>query len=450
MLNKILIANRGEIAVRIIKACREMGITSVAVFSTADKSALHTQLADEAVCIGPPKSKDSYLNMQNIISAAVMTKSQAIHPGFGFLSENALFASMCKECNITFIGPDAKTIDIMGNKVNARDVMISAGIPVIKGCEGVLKSLEDAYGKAEYLEYPVMLKAASGGGGKGIRIIRNKEQMEKAYNMAKAEAKVSFNDDSLYIEKYIENAKHIEVQILGDNFGNIIHLGERDCSIQRNNQKILEEAPSIAISESTRQEMGEVAVKAAKSVNYKGAGTIEFLYDRHKNFYFMEMNTRVQVEHPITEMITGIDIVKEQIRIASGKKLSVKQEDVFINGHSIECRVNAESPKNNFAPSPGKLEYFLAPSGGLGLRVDSAVYSEYVIPPFYDSMIAKVITHGRDREEAISKMKRALLEFVIEGVETNIDFQLDILENKKYLDGDFNTSFIATEILKNM
>ena len=415
MFNKILIANRGEIAVRIIRACRELGIATVAVFSEPDREALHTQLADEAVCIGPARAKDSYLNMQNIISAAVLTKAQAIHPGFGFLAENSTFAEMCAECNIKFIGPDADTIEKMGNKSNARELMI---------------------------------KASAGGGGKGIRIVRSKSELKDAYESAKAETKAAFGDEDIYIEKLIENARHIEFQILGDNFGNVIHLGERDCSIQRRNQKVLEEAPSPRLDDKLRKEMGDAAVRAAKAVGYKNAGTIEFLLDKDGKFYFMEMNTRIQVEHPVTEMVTGVDIVKEQISIAAGNPLSYSQSDIKINGHAIECRINAEDPSKNFIPSPGTINYLLMPGGGMGLRVESAVYSGYKIPPYYDSMIAKVITHGKDRQEAIAKMQRALYEFVIEGVNTNIDFQEEILENEKYIEGEFDTSFLSREIIK--
>lgn len=448
MFNKILIANRGEIAVRIIRACREMGISTVAVYSEADKNALHTQLADEAVCIGGNKSSSSYLNMNNIISAACLTGANAIHPGFGFLSENSKFADMCKECNIKFIGPDAKTIDLMGNKANARKLMIEAGVPVTPGSDGIVENIEKAKELANKFGYPIMIKASAGGGGRGIRIVREERDLEEAYNSAKSEAKVAFGDDRIYMEKVIENARHIEVQILADEYGNAIHLGERDCSLQRRNQKVLEEAPSVALDNETRKAMGEAAIRAVKASNYKNAGTIEFLYSKDNKFYFMEMNTRIQVEHPVTEMITDIDIVKEQIRIAYGKKLKYTQDDVMFNGHSIECRINAEDPYNNFAPSPGKIDYLFLPSGGNGLRVDSAVYAGYTIPSFYDSMIAKVITKGRTREEAIQKMKRALNEFVIEGIKTNIDFHMELLENEDYLNGNFDTSFIANKIIK--
>jgi len=447
MFNKVLIANRGEIAVRIIRACRELGIATVAVFSEPDREALHTQLADEAVCIGPAKAQDSYLNMQNIISAAVLTNAQAIHPGFGFLSENSIFAEMCEECNIKFIGPDAKTIDEMGNKSHARDLMIKAGVNVIPGSDGTVESIEAAYELADKLGYPVMIKASAGGGGKGIRIAHSKEELKNAYESAKLETSLAFGDDEIYMEKVIVNARHIEIQILGDDFGNVIHLGERDCSIQRRNQKVLEEAPSPKLDDKTRKAMGEAAVRAAKAVGYKGAGTIEFLYDKDGNFYFMEMNTRVQVEHPVTEMVTGIDIVKEQLNIASGNPLSYKQEDVKITGHAIECRINAENPEKNFAPSPGTIDFLLIPGGGIGVRVDSAVYEGCDILPFYDSMIAKVITCGKDRNEAIAKMRRALYEFVIKGVDTNIEFQESILNNPSYIAGEFDTSFIEKEIL---
>ena len=447
MFNKVLIANRGEIAVRIIRACRELGIATVAVFSEPDREALHTQLADEAVCIGPAKAQDSYLNMQNIISAAVLTNAQAIHPGFGFLSENSIFAEMCEECNIKFIGPDAKTIDEMGNKSHARDLMIKAGVNVIPGSDGTVESIEAAYELADKLGYPVMIKASAGGGGKGIRIAHSKDELKNAYESAKLETSRALGDDEIYMEKVIVDARHIEIQILGDDFGNVIHLGERDCSIQRRNQKVLEEAPSPKLDDKTRKAMGEAAVRAAKAVGYKGAGTIEFLYDKDGNFYFMEMNTRVQVEHPVTEMVTGIDIVKEQLNIASGNPLSYKQEDVKITGHAIECRINAENPEKNFAPSPGTIDFLLIPGGGIGVRVDSAVYEGCDILPFYDSMIAKVITCGKDRNEAIAKMRRALYEFVIKGVDTNIEFQESILNNPSYIAGEFDTSFIEKEIL---
>ena len=443
MFDKILIANRGEIAVRIIRACREMGIKTVAVFSEPDREALHTQLADEAVCIGSAKVGDSYLDMNNIISAAVEKRAQAIHPGFGFLSENSMFAGVCKDCNIKFIGPKGSVIDALGNKANARQMMINAGVPVIPGSDGVIADVDGAYKMADKLGYPVIVKASAGGGGKGIRIVRKKEDLKEAFLSAQSETKAAFGDDSMYMEKLIEGARHVEVQILGDSFGNVIHLGERDCSLQRKNQKVLEETPCEVLSEATRAKICESAVKAAKAAGYENAGTIEFLYDEDSDkYYFMEMNTRVQVEHPITEMVTGVDIVKEQIRIAAGEKLSYRQDDIRISGHAIECRINAENPSRNFAPCPGMINYLLMPSGGIGLRVDSAIYQGYEIPPYYDSMLAKVIVHGKDREEAIAKMKRALYEFVIEGVDTNIEYQNKILNNKKFEKCQYNTSFL--------
>ncbi len=447
MFDKILIANRGEIAVRIIRACREMGIKTVAVFSEPDREALHTQLADEAVCIGSAKVGDSYLDMNNIISAAVEKKAQAIHPGFGFLSENSMFAGVCKDCNIKFIGPEGSVIDALGNKANARKMMINAGVPVIPGSDGVLADVEQAYEMADKLGYPVIVKASAGGGGKGIRIVRKKEDLKEAFLSAQSETKAAFGDDSMYMEKLIEGARHVEVQILGDSFGNVIHLGERDCSLQRKNQKVLEETPCEVLSESTRAKICESAVKAAKAAGYENAGTIEFLYDEESDkYYFMEMNTRVQVEHPITEMVTGVDIVKEQIRIAAGEKLSYTQDDIKISGHAIECRINAEDPSRNFAPCPGTIEYLLMPAGGLGLRVDSAIYQGYEIPPYYDSMLAKVIVHGKNRDEAIAKMKRALYEFIIEGVDTNLEYQNKILNNKQFEKCQYNTSFLESDV----
>ncbi|WP_061321146.1 acetyl-CoA carboxylase biotin carboxylase subunit [Clostridium botulinum] len=448
MFKKILVANRGEIAVRIIRACREMGIETVAIYSEADKDALHVQLADEAVCIGPPSSKDSYLNMYNIISATVLTGSQAIHPGFGFLSENSKFANMCKDCNIVFIGPDSETIDKVGNKSNARDIMIRAGVPVIPGSNGVIHNEEEALNIAEEIGYPVVVKASAGGGGRGIRIVHSKENMIKAFNTAKSEAKGAFGDDSMYVEKFIKNPRHIEFQILGDSYGNIIHLGERDCSLQRRNQKVLEEAPSPRMNEELRKRMGDVAIKAAKAVEYKNAGTIEFLLDEDGSFYFMEMNTRIQVEHPITEMVTGVDILKEQIKIAYGEKLNIKQKDIKIQGHAIECRINAEDYKNGFRPCPGKIENLYIP-GGLGVRLDSSVYSGYTIPPYYDSMIGKLIAYGRNREETIQIMKRALGELIIEGVNTNIDFQFIILEDENFIKGEYTTKYIEKMLTDN-
>ena len=444
MIRKVLIANRGEIAVRIIRACKELGIKTVAIYSEADKDAMHTELADEAICVGKPKSKDSYLNVSNIISAAVITKCNAIHPGFGFLSENSEFAAICEECNIKFIGPSSNTISIMGDKSKAREIMKRASVPVIPGSDGIVKSIEDAYIEAERIGYPVMVKAALGGGGKGIRIVHSSDELENAFFTAKSEAMANFGDDTMYIEKFIVNPRHIEFQILGDEHGNIVHLGERDCTVQRRNQKVLEEAPSTIISSDLRKEMGKAAISAAKAVNYYNAGTIEFLVDKYGSFYFMEMNTRIQVEHPITEMVTSVDIVKEQIKIANGDDLSFSQEDICIKGHAIECRINAENPKKGFIPSPGKIEFLNLP-GGNGIRVDTAVFTGYKIPPTYDSMIAKLIAYGKDREEAINKMLRALDEFVIEGIDNNIDFQIDILNNEKFRLGDFDTSFISKE-----
>lgn len=444
MIRKVLIANRGEIAVRIIRACKELGIKTVAIYSEADKDAMHTQLADEAICVGKPKSSDSYLNESNIISAAVVTKCNAIHPGFGFLSENAEFAAICEECNIKFIGPSSNTISIMGDKSRAREIMKNADVPIIPGSDGVIENLEEAFIEAERIGYPVMIKAALGGGGKGIRIVQCKDELENAYFTAKSEAKVNFGDDTIYMEKFIENPRHIEFQILGDEYGNIVHLGERDCTVQRRNQKVLEEAPSTILSNELREEMGKAAINAAKAVNYVNAGTIEFLVDKYEHFYFMEMNTRIQVEHPITEMITSIDIVKEQLRIANGEEMKISQENIEIKGHAIECRINAENPSKGFIPSPGKIEFLNLP-GGNGIRVDTAVFTGYTIPPTYDSMIAKLIAYGKDREEAISKMLRALEEFVIEGIDNNIDFQIDILNNEKFRLGDYDTSFISKE-----
>lgn len=449
MFSKVLIANRGEIAVRIIRACRELGIQTVAVYSEADKEALHTQLADEAICIGPAKAIDSYLNVQHVLSAAIVTNAEAIHPGFGFLSENSQFAAMCEECNITFIGPKAETIDAMGNKINARELMQKANVPVIPGSTGVIGTVEEALKIADDIGYPVMLKAAAGGGGKGIRKVLSKEELPQHFTSAQQEAKAAFGNDDMYLEKIIYPARHIEVQILGDQYGHVIHLGERDCSLQRNNQKVLEESPSVAISSEKRQLLGETAVRAAKAVNYQNAGTIEFLMDKSGDFYFMEMNTRIQVEHPITEMVTGIDLVKAQLKIASGEELPYKQEDITMSGHAIECRINAENPAFNFAPSPGKISNLLLPSGGMGLRVDSAMYSGYSIPPYYDSMIAKVIVHGEDRFDALMKMQRALNEIVTEGIVTNSEFQLDLITHENVLSGDYDTSFLQETFLPN-
>ncbi|MEQ3337064.1 acetyl-CoA carboxylase biotin carboxylase subunit [Clostridium butyricum] len=447
MFKKILIANRGEIAVRVIRACREMGIATVAVYSDIDKDALHTQLADEAVCIGSAMPKDSYLNMANILSACVLTGADAIHPGFGFLSENSKFAKMCRECNIKFIGPDYETIDFIGDKAKAREIMKFSDVPVVPGYEGEIRDENHALELAKEIGYPIMIKASAGGGGKGIRIAFNDEEFLMGFKTAKAEAKACFGNDTLYLEKYVQKPKHIEFQILADEHGNVIHLGERECSMQRKNQKVLEEAPSNVLNEELREKMGEIAKRAALAVDYKNAGTIEFLFDKDNNFYFMEMNTRIQVEHPITEMITGIDIVKEQIRIASGEKLRFTQDDIKLKGHAIECRVNAEDPDHDFRPCPGKIEELCIP-GGMGVRIDSAIYCGYKIPHCYDSMIAKVITFGNDRDEAIVKMRRALSEFAVGGVVTNINFDLSILETEEFLRGEYDTSFLAEKMVK--
>ena len=450
MFRKILIANRGEIAVRIIRAARELGIETVAVYSTADKEALHTLLADEAVCIGPAKSTESYLNMNAVLSAAVLTGSEAIHPGFGFLSENSKFATMCEEVGIKFIGPSGSVMDMMGDKINARAQMIKAGVPVIPGSDGEVHTAEEALEVADRIGYPVMLKASAGGGGKGIRKVERAEDLVPAFESASTEAKAAFGNGAMYLERVIYPARHIEVQILADQFGHVVHLGERDCSLQRNNQKVLEESPSVAIGKTIRDQIGSAAVRAAESVGYENAGTIEFLFDEGKGeFYFMEMNTRVQVEHPVTEFVTGIDIVKEQIKIAEGQELSVRQEDIQISGHAIECRINAENPAFNFAPSPGKITNLYLPSGGVGLRVDSAVYPGYTIPPYYDSMIAKIIVHGENRFDALMKMQRALYELEIDGVMTNSDFQLDLISDSNVIAGDYDTAFLMEKFLPN-
>ena len=448
MFRKILIANRGEIAVRIIRAARELGIDTVAVYSTADKEALHTLLADEAVCIGPAKSTDSYLNMNAVLSAAVLTGAEAIHPGFGFLSENSKFATMCEEVGIKFIGPSGAVMDLMGDKINARAQMIKAKVPVIPGSDGEVHTSEEALEVAEKIGYPVMLKASAGGGGKGIRKVEKAEDLVAAFESASSEAKAAFGNGAMYMERVIYPARHIEVQILADQQGHVVHLGERDCSLQRNNQKVLEESPSVAIGKTLRQQIGEAAVRAAQSVGYENAGTIEFLLDEAKGeFYFMEINTRVQVEHPVTEFVTGVDIVKEQIKIANGQELSFSQDDVEIRGHAIECRINAENPAFNFAPSPGKISNVYLPSGGVGLRVDSAVYPGYTIPPYYDSMIAKIIVHGENRFDALMKMQRALYELEIDGVVTNSGFQLDLISDPNVIAGDYDTAFLMEKFL---
>ena len=441
MFNKILIANRGEIAVRIIRACREMGIQTVAVYSEADKDCLHTLLADEAICIGPAVSGQSYLNMERILAATVAMKADAIHPGFGFLSENAKFAKLCAECNITFIGPSAEIISKMGNKSEARKTMMEAGVPVVPGSKEPVHTAQDGLEMAKTIGFPVMIKSSSGGGGKGMRISRSAEDFTELFNAAQMESVKGFSDDTMYIEKYIEKPRHVEFQIMADKHGSVVHLGERDCSIQRRHQKVLEEAPCDVISSELRRRMGDTAVRAAKAVGYENAGTIEFLLDKDRNFYFMEMNTRIQVEHPVTEMVTGMDLIKEQIRVAAGEPLSVTQEDVTIKGHAIECRINAENPSKNFMPCPGLITNVHIP-GGNGVRVDTHIYSDYKVPANYDSMLMKLIVYDKDRESAIAKMRSALGEVVIEGIETNINFQYEILENDAFQEGDTDTSFI--------
>ncbi|MCM1186319.1 MAG: acetyl-CoA carboxylase biotin carboxylase subunit [Lachnoclostridium sp.] len=440
-IQKVLIANRGEIAVRIIRACREMGIQTVAVYSEADKEALHTQLADEAVCIGPAQSSESYLNMQSIISATVISGADAIHPGFGFLSENAKFAELCEQCNVIFIGPKSDVIRKLGNKSEARKTMIQAGVPVIPGSEGTISDVAEGLKLAEEIGYPVIVKAALGGGGKGMRVASSKEEFEQAFLTAKKEAEMAFGDGSLYLEHYVENPRHIEFQILADKYGNVIHLGERDCSIQRNHQKMIEEAPSMALTEELREKMGQVAVRAAKAAGYENAGTIEFLLEKNGSFYFMEMNTRIQVEHPVTEWVTGIDLIKGQLRIAMGKKLTYRQEDIHIQGHAIECRINAENPAKHFMPSPGTITDMYLP-GGKGVRVDSAIYSGYTVPPYYDSMLAKLIVYAASRKEAIKKMRSALGEVIIEGIDTNVDYLYEILKHPDYIEGNVDINFI--------
>ena len=441
MFRKILIANRGEIAVRIIRACREMGIATVAVYSEADREALHTQLADEAVCIGPAAATDSYLNMEQILSACIATKADAIHPGFGFLSENSRFVEMCEKCNITFIGPTAEMMDKMGNKSQARLTMIEAGVPVVPGTKEPVYDAKRGAAMAEDIGYPVMIKASSGGGGKGMRIAFGPDDFEENFQVAQLESVRGFGDNTMYIEKYVQEPRHIEFQIMADKFGNVVQFGERDCSIQRNHQKMIEESPSVALTPELRRRMGDAAVRAAKAVHYESAGTIEFLLDKDKNFYFMEMNTRIQVEHPVTEMVSGVDLMKEMIRVAAGEPLSVKQEDIHLQGHAMECRINAEDPAHHFRPCPGVIEEIHLP-GGNGVRIDTAAYNGYEIPPFYDSMIAKVIVHGRTRQEAIDKMRSTLGELIIDGVTTNVDFQYEILDNEDFQAGEITTDFI--------
>lgn len=442
MIKKILIANRGEIAVRIIRACKELDIETVAIYSESDNEALHVQLADEAYCIGPPLSKDSYLNFTNVMSIATLTGVDAIHPGYGFLAENADFAEICKACNVIFIGPSPEAIQKMGIKDAARETMEAANVPIVPGSKGVIESEEEALQIAHDIGFPVIIKATAGGGGRGIRVARTEEDLIKGIRITQKEAEKAFGNAGVYLEKFIEDFRHVEIQVLADQHGNTIHLGERDCSIQRRLQKLIEETPSPAITPEIRKQMGEAAIKAAEAVDYVGAGTIEFIFDRKsKQFYFMEMNTRIQVEHPVTEMVTGIDLIKEQIHIANNQPLSIKQEDVILEGWSIECRINAEDPFKNFLPSPGKIDMYLPP-GGLGVRIDSAAYPGYSITPYYDSMIAKLITYGKTREEAITQMKRALDEFIIEGIETTIPFHRLIMDNDVFVSGDFNTNFL--------
>lgn len=441
VIKKVLIANRGEIAVRIIRACREMGIETVAVYSEADKEALHAKLADEAVCIGPAPSTESYLSMERIISATIVTGADAIHPGFGFLSENSKFAELCEQCNITFIGPSSQVIARLGNKQEARNTMIQAGVPVIPGSKEPVYDAETGAQIAAEIGYPVIVKAVLGGGGKGMRVAETPEEFEKSFQTAQKETEMAFGDNTMYIEHFVQHPRHIEFQILADSYGNVIHLGERDCSVQRNHQKMIEESPSPALSEELREKMGEAAVKAAKASGYVNAGTIEFLLEKNNNFYFMEMNTRIQVEHPVTEWVTGIDLVKAQIRIASGNPLAYTQEDVKLTGHAIECRINAENPEKGFRPSPGTITDMYLP-GGKGIRIDSAIYSGYTIPPYYDSMVAKLIVWAASRKEAIHKMQSALGEVIIEGIDTNVDYQYEILHNQRYISGDIDIEFI--------
>lgn len=441
MFNKILIANRGEIAIRIMRACRELGIKTVAVYSEADRTALHAQIADEAVCIGPAESKNSYLNTKAIIAACEITHAEAIHPGFGFLSENADFARLCRKCGLVFIGPSPEVMDAMGDKANAKQTMRGAGVPVIPGSEGVVKTLDEAREICAQIGYPVMVKASAGGGGRGIRLVKSESELEPHFLSAQQEALQFFGNGDLYIEKFIVDPRHIEIQLLADNYGNVVHLGERDCSLQRRNQKVLEESPSPIMTEELREKMGAAAVSAAKVSGYQNAGTIEFLVDADRNFYFMEMNTRIQVEHPVTEFVTGIDLVKAQIRIAAGEKLWFSQDDVHLSGHAIECRINAEDPRRNFMPCPGTINAIHVP-GGFNVRIDSAVYAGYQITPYYDSMIAKLLVKAPTREEAIMKMRVALSEFIIEGVETNIDFQLALLKDEDFEKGNFDIGFL--------
>jgi acetyl-CoA carboxylase biotin carboxylase subunit len=445
MFKKILIANRGEIALRIIRTCREMGIKTVAVYSTADKDSLHVKFADEAVCIGGPKGQESYLNIPHIMAACEITNADAVHPGYGFLAENAKFAQICSDHGIKFIGPTPEMINKMGDKITAKDTMIKAGVPVVPGGEGLLESIDEAKKLAKHIGYPVIIKATAGGGGKGMRVVWNEEEIEKAYSTAKMEAGASFKNDGLYMEKFVEEPRHIEIQIAGDQYGNVCHLSERDCSIQRRHQKLVEESPSPFMTPELRHKMGEAAIKAASAINYESVGTVEFLVDKHRNFYFMEMNTRIQVEHCVTEEVVSYDLIKEQIKIAAGEKISGRNYEPQL--HAIECRINAEDPYNDFRPSPGKITVLHTP-GGHGVRVDSHVYAGYVIPPYYDSMIGKLITVAQTREEAINTMYRALSEYVIEGVKTTIPFHLQLMQNEDFRKGNFTTKFLETFTMK--
>ena len=448
MVEKVLIANRGEIALRIVRSCRELGIATVAVFSTVDKKALHVQLADEAVCVGDSLSNKSYLNIPNILAAATSRGVDAIHPGYGFLAENDKFAEMCNDHGIVFIGPSPKAIRSMGDKSTAKETMEAVGVPTVPGSKGLLSNVDEAYKLADDIGYPVIIKATAGGGGRGMRLVENSDNLEKMFKAAQGEAEAAFGNDGLYMEKFIKKPRHVEIQILADRSGNVVHLGERDCSVQRRHQKLLEESPSPAINPELRKKMGNAAIAAAKSIGYEGAGTVEFLVDDDDNFYFMEMNTRIQVEHPVTEMVTGVDLIAEQIKIASGKNLEFNQDDIHLNGHAIECRINAEDPSHNFRPSPGKITGWLPP-GGPGVRVDSHVYTGYEIPPFYDSLIGKLIVWGKDRNTAIKRMNRALNECAVTGIPTTINFHLTLLNKSKFKQGKIHTKYVEEELLPN-
>ena len=448
MVEKVLIANRGEIALRIVRSCRELGIATVAVFSTVDKKALHVQLADEAVCVGDSLSNKSYLNIPNILAAATSRGVDAIHPGYGFLAENDKFAEMCNDHGIVFIGPSPKAIRSMGDKSTAKETMEAVGVPTVPGSKGLLSNVDEAYKLADDIGYPVIIKATAGGGGRGMRLVENSDNLEKMFKAAQGEAEAAFGNDGLYMEKFIKKPRHVEIQILADRSGNVVHLGERDCSVQRRHQKLLEESPSPAINTELRNKMGNAAIAAAKSIGYEGAGTVEFLVDDDDNFYFMEMNTRIQVEHPVTEMVTGVDLIAEQIKIASGASLEFNQDDIHLNGHAIECRINAEDPSHNFRPSPGKITGWLPP-GGPGVRVDSHVYTGYEIPPFYDSLIGKLIVWGKDRNTAIKRMNRALNECAVTGIPTTINFHLTLLNKSKFKQGKIHTKYVEEELLPN-